>query len=156
MNKLSSMTLAALLVTASASAAVSEQTWGDWFGNTGGMEFALNSMNKAGEQLTINCGDHQMVVTYQQIQENYSATSVEGLKDVYLMINGKKYGLDNDEPAIGGSIPAQQAFDALKQSDPKDKIAFTSLQSGESKPFSARGLAQALKEVSWQDCLDQP
>lgn len=156
MNKLPGMTLAALLVTASTSAAISEQTWGDWFGNTGGMEFALNSMNKAGEQLTISCGDHQMVVTYRQLKDNYSATSVEGMRDVYLLINGKKYGLDNDLPAIGEGIPAQVAFDALKQTGPKDKIAFTALQSGESKPFSARGLAQALLDVSWQDCLDQP
>ncbi|WP_337264982.1 MULTISPECIES: hypothetical protein [unclassified Serratia (in: enterobacteria)] len=150
------MTLAAVLVTANVSAAITEQTWGDWFGNTGGMEFALNSMNKAGEQLTLSCSNHQMIVTYQQLKDNYSATSVEGMRDVYLLINGKKYDLDNDLPLKGEVIPAQVAFEALKQTGPKDNIAFTALQSGESKPFSARGLRQALKTVSWQDCMDQP
>lgn len=46
--------LLSLLAPAFTHAAVTEQQWGEWYGNTGGMEFALSSDNQAGEKLTIS------------------------------------------------------------------------------------------------------
>lgn len=75
---------------------------------------------------------------------------------MYLLINNEKYSLENETLLPGEVVPAQVAFEALKQTGAKDKLAFTALQSGESKPFSARGLHDVLKDITWQDCLDQP
>lgn len=49
--------LLSLLAPASTHATVTEQQWGEWYGNTGGMEFALSSDNQAGEKLTISCSN---------------------------------------------------------------------------------------------------
>ena len=40
--------LLSLLAPAFTQATVTEQQWGEWYGNTGGMEFALSSDNQAG------------------------------------------------------------------------------------------------------------
>ena len=148
--------LLSLLAPAFTHATVTEQQWGEWYGNTGGMEFALSSDNQAGETLTISCSNKKMVVAWQLPKEDYRATSDEGMSEVYLLINNEKYSLENETLLPGEAVPAKVAFEALKQTGAKDKLAFTAFQSGESKPFSASGLHDALKDITWQDCLDQP
>ncbi|VFS46837.1 hypothetical protein [Budvicia aquatica] len=75
---------------------------------------------------------------------------------MYVLINRKVYALEPRSYVPGEPIPAQVTFDALKRTGPKDKIAFTSAQSGESKPFSAKGLSNALDGITWQDCTQFP
>ena len=79
--------LLSLLAPAFTHATVTEQQWGEWYGNTGGMEFALSSDNQAGEKLTISCINKKMVVAWQLPKEDYRATSDEGMSEVYLLIN---------------------------------------------------------------------
>ena len=114
--------LTGLMVSASACAAVTEQEWGNWYGNTGGMEFALSSQNAAGQELTVSCSDKKMTVRLSSRQESWSASSDEG----------------------------------LAHTSARDNIVFTSQQTGDSKPFSAQGLSEALRGKTWQDCLNQP
>lgn len=156
MNRLSLALLAALLVSASTSATVTEQQWGSWYGNTGGMEFALSSQNPAGETLTFSCSHQQLLVTLSVAHENWSGRSDEGLDDLHLLINQRPYDTENDAMFPDDPIPAQQLFNALAHTKASDSIVFTSRQSGASRPFAAKGLHEALNGVSWQDCLNQP
>ncbi len=126
--------LLSLLAPAFTQATVTEQQWGEWYGNTGGMEFALSSDNQAGEKLTISCSNKKMVVAWQLPKEDYRATSDEGMSEVYLLINNEKYSLENETLLPGEAVPAKVAFEALKHTGAKDKVAFTAFQSGESKP----------------------
>ncbi|CZY46955.1 DUF945 domain-containing protein [Yokenella regensburgei] len=119
--------------------------------------FACQTRVRSGRRET----DHQLQLQKdgcgrQVPKEDYRATSDEGMSRVYLLINNEKYSLENEILLPGEVVPAQVAFEALKHTGAKDKLAFTALQSGESKPFSARGLHDALKDITWQDCLDQP
>ncbi len=156
MNKISIAVSTILLVSASASATVIDQKWGDWYGNTGGMAFGLTSQNKAGETLTFSCSNKQLTVTLASPRENWSASSDEGLDDLHLLINRQSYDTDNSTPFPGDPIPAQQLFNALAHTKASDTLVFTTRQSGDSKPFSARGLSDALKGVTWQDYMSQP
>ncbi|CRY79587.1 MULTISPECIES: hypothetical protein [Yersinia] len=128
-----------MLFSATTQAVVGEQEWGKWYGNISAMEFALNTNNKAGETLTLRCSDSQLAVTYEDTKGNYRADSAE-LNDIQLRIGKKAYSLDSS------------AFSALKHSRAKDNITFSSRQTGESKPFSAKGLKEALQDITWQDC----
>ncbi|UZM74038.1 hypothetical protein [Yersinia sp. SCPM-O-B-9106 (C-191)] len=127
------------LFSATTQAVVGEQQWGKWYGNIDVMEFALNTNNKAGETLTLRCSDSQLAVTYEDTKGHYRVNS-EGLNDVQLLIGKKAYSLNSS------------AFSALKHSSAKDNITFSSRQSGESAPFSAQGLKEALQGITWQDC----
>ncbi|EOC1287596.1 hypothetical protein ACI09O_001679 [Cronobacter muytjensii] len=120
------------------------------------MAFGLTSQNKAGETLTFSCSNKQLTVTLASPRENWSASSDEGLDDLHLLINRQSYDTDNSTPFPGDPIPAQQLFNALAHTKASDTLVFTSRQSGDSKPFSARGLSDALKGVTWQDCMSQP
>ncbi|WP_226812034.1 hypothetical protein [Buttiauxella massiliensis] len=155
MNKIRIALSTVLLISASVSAAVTEQEWGNWYGNTGGMEFALNTQNRAGQALTVSCSNKQMLVTLSSQKENWSARSDEALDDLYLRINNKTYELSNDTMFPNEPVPAQLVFEALAHAKASDTIVFTSRQTGDSKPFSARGLNEALKGITWQDCMNQ-
>ncbi|KHS84629.1 hypothetical protein PSR30_13590 [Pectobacterium carotovorum subsp. carotovorum] len=144
----------ALLFCTNAHAVVVDQQWGDWYGTSGGMEFSINSRNASNEVLTLKCANQQLVVRFSIPAENYTINSVEGAQEVYLSINSKKYELDNIKN-INGEIPAAAVFDVLKQTKNSDVLRFTSFQSGESKDFSASGLNEALKDITWQDCINQ-
>ncbi|MCU1791398.1 hypothetical protein PZA22_06100 [Pectobacterium polaris] len=144
----------ALVSCTNAHAVVVDQQWGDWYGTNGGMEFSLNSRNASNEVLTLECANQQLVVRFSIPAENYTINSVEGAQDVYLSINSQKYELDNVKN-INGEIPAAIVFKALKQAKNSDLLRFTSFQSGESKDFSASGLNEALKDITWQDCINQ-
>ncbi|WP_237932541.1 hypothetical protein [Buttiauxella sp. S19-1] len=148
--------LTGLMVSASVFAAVTEQEWGNWYGNTGGMEFALSSQNAAGQELTLSCSDKKMTVRLSSRQESWSASSDEGLEKLYLMINQQAYQLENTTLFPNDPVPASIAFEALAHTGARDSIVFTSQQTGDSKPFSARGLSEALRGKTWQDCLNQP
>ena len=156
MKKISIVLSVVLLFSASAFATVTEQQWGNWYGNTGGMEFALTTRNSAGQTLTLSCSDKKIVVTLRSQQENWSASSAEGLDDLHLLINRKSYELGNDTPFPNEPVPAQLVFEALAQTKASDTIVFTSRQTGDSKSFSARGLHDALNGITWQDCMAQP
>lgn len=156
MKRFTLTVLSWLLASACAMAAVTEQEWGNWYGNTGGMEFALSSQNQAGQTLTFSCSNQQMVVTLSSQKENWSATSVEGLDKLYLMINQQAYQLNNEKLFPNDPAPAQMVFEALAHTRASDTLVFTSQQTGDSKPFNARGLSAALKGKTWQDCLNQP
>lgn len=156
MSKISIVVSAILLVSASASATVTEQKWGNWYGNTGGMEFALTTQNRAGQTLTFSCSNKQMLVTLASQQENWSAKSDEGLDDLHLLINHKPYDLDNETLSPNDPVPAKLTFEALAQTKASDTLVFTSRQTGDSKPFNARGLHDALNGITWQDCMSQP
>ncbi|MDY4315664.1 hypothetical protein SOW02_12060 [Pectobacterium actinidiae] len=143
-----------LVFCTNARAVVADQQWGDWYGTNGGMEFSLNSKNTNNEVLTLTCANQQLVVRFSVPAENYAITSVEGAQDVYLSINSKKYELDNVRN-MNGKIPAATVFVALKHTQDSDILRFTSFQSGESKDFSANGLNEALKDITWQNCISQ-
>ncbi|WP_233980538.1 hypothetical protein [Pectobacterium versatile] len=144
----------ALIFCTNAHAVVADQQWGDWYGTTSGMEFSLNSRNASNEVLTLECANQQLVVRFSIPAESYAITSIEGAQDVFLSINSQKYELDNVKN-INGEIPATIVFEALKQTKNSDLLRFTSFQSGESKDFSASGLNEALKDITWQDCINQ-
>jgi hypothetical protein len=75
---------------------------------------------------------------------------------VYLLINNEKYSLENETLLPGEAVPAQVAFGSAKAHRSKRQTGFHRLSVRESKPFSASGLHDALKDITWQDCLDQP
>ncbi|NBJ33136.1 hypothetical protein GE191_05535 [Serratia fonticola] len=140
------------VVSLSAGAVVQDQEWGDWYGNTGGMEFAINTDNKAGERLTLECRESRLTVKYSD-GKGYDIDSTA--KDPVMIIGGKSYKVDN-EPSLDKKegIPAEVLFNALKQADPKETIRFSTFQSGETEPFSANGLKAALNDLTYQDCVD--
>lgn len=151
MNKI---LLSALIsvVSFSTEAVVQEQEWGDWFGNTGGMEFEINTDNKAGERLTLECRDSRLNVKYAD-GKGYDIDSTANKPVVTIGV--KSYKVDN-QPSLDKKerIPAEVLFNALKIAEPTEKIRFSTFQSGESEPFSAKGLKAALKDSTYQDCVD--
>ncbi|WP_271311510.1 hypothetical protein [Yersinia intermedia] len=155
MNKAIALCWALGLLSVDASAVVTEQHWNNWYGNNGGMEFALSTQNQAGETLTLTCSGKKFIVGYSVPKDNYEISSDEGASDVSLIINNAQLGLDNFPSPPDGKVPATEAFNALKNTSASDIIRFTSFQSGDSKDFSANGLASALKKVSWEDCMNQ-
>lgn len=155
MKKAIALSWALGLLSVNASAVVTEQHWDNWYGNNGGMEFALSSQNQAGETLTLTCSGKKFIARYSVPKDNYEISSDEGASDVSLIINNTPHGLDSFPSPPDGKVPASAAFNALKHTSASDVIRFTSFQSGDSKDFSASGLARALKEVSWEDCMNQ-
>lgn len=123
-------------------ATVAEQQWDAWYGNISGMEFEINTQNTAGEVLTLTCGNGKLAVSYSVPAEDYRVSSTTGLAEPGLKINGKGYPLE------------EAAFTALKNAGDEGKIAVTSMNAAISKKFSAKGLTQALADVSWQDCIN--
>ncbi|WP_312805779.1 hypothetical protein [Atlantibacter hermannii] len=136
----SALLVSAVLFSTAAHAVIQDQQWGHWYGSISAMEFALNTDNPAGETLTLHCSNNQLAATYEDTRSHYRADTTEGLNDVQLLIGKKAYSLDSD------------AFTALKHSTARDRIIFSSRQTGDSKPFSAQGLKDALQDVTWQDC----
>lgn len=123
-------------------ATVAEQQWDAWYGNISGMEFEINTQNTAGEVLTLTCGNGKLAVSYSVPAEDYRVSSTTGLAEPGLKINGTGYPLE------------EAAFIALKNAGEEGKIAVTSMNAAISKKFSAKGLTQALADVSWQDCIN--
>jgi len=123
-------------------ATVAEQQWDAWYGNISGMEFEINTQNTAGEVLTLTCGNGKLAVGYSVPAEDYRVSSTTGLAEPGLKINGTGYPLE------------EAAFTALKNAGEEGKIAVTSMNAAISKKFSAKGLTQALADVSWQDCIN--
>lgn len=136
-------TLAGLmLLSHSACAVQAEQQWEDWYGNISAMEFELNTQNTTDEVLTLTCTSGKLAVTYSVPAEDYRVSSQTGLAEPGLSINGTNHLLD------------ETAFTALKSAGDKGVIKITSMNAAISKKFSAKGLNEALADVTWQDCIN--
>ncbi|EAO5056164.1 hypothetical protein FZH48_22345 [Salmonella enterica] len=140
-------TITALLVSAAlfstaAHAVIQDQQWEDWYGNISAMEFEINTQNTAGEVLTLTCTSGKLAVAYSVPAEDYRVSSLTGLAEPGISINGTNYYLD------------ETAFTALKSAGDKDVIKVTSTNSAISKKFSANGLNEALADTTWQDCIN--
>ncbi|HHX1584197.1 TPA: hypothetical protein ACU6JA_005648, partial [Salmonella enterica] len=136
-------TLAGLmLLSHSASAVQADQQWRDWYGNISAMEFELNTQNAAGEVLTLTCTSGKLAAAYSVPTEDYRVSSLTGLAEPGISVNGTNHSLD------------ETAFTALKSAGDKGVITITSMNSAISKKFSAKGLNEALADTSWQDCIN--
>lgn len=130
-----------LLLSHGATASITDHQWGDWYGNISAMESELNIRNTSGEVLTLTCTSGKLAAAYSVPAEDYRLSSQAGLAEPGLRINGKDYLLD------------ENAFTALKSAGNKGVIKITSMKSAISGTFSAKGLASALADTSWQDCI---
>lgn len=139
-----------LVLSASAHSVILDDEWGDWYGNTG-MAWDLNTNNSAGEKLTLSCsgGRFHLDVTTPDFPEVVGTHNY--VQYMALDINVQSYGLpsDPDDP------DSQKLFDALKKTSSSDTLQFTSLQVN-TAPFSASGLADAMADTTYQDCLEHP
>ncbi|MEG0869301.1 MAG: hypothetical protein RSG77_19985 [Hafnia sp.] len=134
----SALFLSATLFTTTSYAAIQEQQWGNWFGNTSGMEFSINADNDVGERITLTCTEGHLGITYSVPAKNYSISSGAGLN-----INSTHYQL------------GEAAFMALKNTGDEGVLEVTEGSKPLSKPFNTAGLREALKEVTWQDCISR-
>lgn len=131
-----------LLFSLSALAVVADQQWGEWYGNISSMEFELNARNPSGEVISLSCGGGHLAVSYSVPEEDYRVSSASGLAEPGLSINHQNYPLN------------ESAFNALKATGNGGAIRVTSANSAISKDFSTTGLSDALRGVSWQDCIN--
>ncbi|MET3702159.1 hypothetical protein [Citrobacter sp. UYEF32] len=131
-----------LLFSFSALAVVADQQWGEWYGNISSMEFELNARNPSGEVITLSCGSGHLAVSYSVPDENYRVSSASGLSEPGLSINHQNYSLN------------ESAFNALKNTGNGGAIRVISMNSAISKDFSTSRLSEALRDVSWQDCIN--
>ena len=106
------------------------------------MEFEINTQNNSGEVLTLTCTSGKLAVAYSVPAEDYRVSSLTGLAEPGMSINGTNYSLD------------ETAFTALKSAGDKGVIKITSMNAAISKKFSAKGLNEALADISWQDCIN--
>ena len=139
----SALFLSATLFTTAAHATIQEQQWGNWFGNTSGMEFGINADNDVGERITFTCIGGHLGITYSVPAKNYSISSGAGLKKPGLIINSTHYQL------------GEAAFMALKNTSDEGVLEVTEDKKLLSIPFKTEGLQEALKEVTWQDCISR-
>ncbi|EPC3471394.1 hypothetical protein [Enterobacter asburiae] len=139
----SALFLSATLFTTAAHATIQEQQWGNWFGNTSGMEFGINADNDVGERITFTCIGGHLGITYSVPAKNYSISSGAGLKKPGLIINSTHYQL------------GEAAFMALKNTSDEGVLEVTEAKKPLSKQFKTEGLQEALKEVTWQDCISR-
>jgi hypothetical protein len=139
----SALFLSATLFTATSHAAIQEQQWGNWSGNTSGMEFGINADNDAGERITLTCTGGHLGVTYSKPDRNFLVSSGAGLKELGLNINSTHYQL------------GEAAFMALKNTGDEGVLEITEASKPLSRPFKTAGLQEALKEVTWQDCISR-
>ena len=106
------------------------------------MEFEINTQNASGEVLTLTCTSGKLAVAYSVPAEDYRVSSLTGLAEPGISVNGTNHSLD------------EMAFTALKATSEKDVIKITSINAAISKKFSAKGLNEALTDTSWQDCIN--
>lgn len=139
----SALFLSANLFTAASHAAIQEQQWGNWFGNISGMEFSINADNDVGERITFTCNEGHLVVTYSKPDINFLVSSGAGLKEPGLNINSTHYQL------------GEAAFMALKNTGDEGVLEVTEASKPLSRAFKTAGLQEALKEVTWQDCINR-
>ncbi|MFV0265345.1 MAG: hypothetical protein ACK5JN_23490 [Kluyvera sp.] len=139
----SALLFSAALFSTAAHAVIQEQQWGNWFGNTSGMEFGINADNDVGERITFTCAGGHLGITYSVLAKNYSVSSDAGLKEPGLNINSTHYQL------------GEAAFMALKNTGDEGVLEVTEASKPLSKPFKTTGLQEALKEVTWQDCISR-
>lgn len=139
----SALFLSATLFTTTSHAAIQEQQWGNWFGNTSGMEFSINADNDVGERITFTCNEGHLGVTYSKPDRNFLVSSGAGLKEPGLNINSTHYQL------------GEAAFMALKNTGDEGVLEVTEASKPLSRPFKTAGLQEALKEVTWQDCISR-
>lgn len=139
----SALFLSAALFTTAANAAIQEQQWGNWFGNTSGMEFGINADNDVGERITFTCTGGHLGITYSVPAKNYYVSSGAGLKEPGLNIDSTYYQL------------GEAAFMALKNTGDEGLLEVTEASKPLSRSFKTAGLQEALKEVTWQDCISR-
>lgn len=132
----------AALFSTAAHAVIQEQQWGNWYGSISAMEFEINTQNIAGEVLTLTCTSGKLALAYSVPAEDYRVSSLAGLAEPGISVNGTSHSLD------------ETAFTALKSAGDKGVIKITSMNSVISKKFSAKGLNEALADTSWQDCIN--
>ncbi|KJI59632.1 hypothetical protein UO88_21445 [Enterobacter hormaechei] len=107
------------------------------------MEFGINADNDVGERITFTCIGGHLGITYSVPAKNYSISSGAGLKKPGLIINSTHYQL------------GEAAFMALKNTSDEGVLEVTEDKKLLSKPFKTEGLQEALKEVTWQDCISR-
>lgn len=134
--------VSAALFSTAAQAVIQDQQWGNWFGNISVMEFEINNQNASGEVLTLTCTSGKLAAAYSVPAEDYRVSSLTGLAEPGIRINGTNHLLD------------ETAFIALKATSEKDVIKMTSMNAAISKKFSAKGLEEALADATWQDCIN--
>lgn len=139
-----------LILSASAHSVILDDEWGDWYGNTG-MAWDLNANNSVGEKLTLSCsgGRFHLDVATPDFPEVVGTHNY--VKYMALEINQQPYNVSSDPE----DSDSQKLFDALKKTSNSDTLQFTSLQVNTS-PFSANGLADAMADTTYQECLEHP
>ncbi|MDM3141792.1 hypothetical protein [Citrobacter sp. Cf120] len=106
----SALLFSAALFSTTAHAVIQDQQWGNWFGNISAMEFEINTQNNSGEVLTLTCTSGKLTVAYSVPAEDYRVSSLTGLAEPGISVNGTNHSLD------------ETAFAALKSAGEKDVI----------------------------------
>lgn len=117
----STLLFSAALFSTTAHAVIQDQQWGNWFGNISAMEFEINTQNNSGEVLTLTCTSGKLAVAYSVPAEDYRVSSLTGLAEPGISVNGTNHSLD------------ETAFTALKATSEKDVIKITSMNAAISK-----------------------
>lgn len=140
-----------LFLSSAAHSLILDEEWGDWYGSTA-MAWALNTQNDSGETLTLTCTNKAFRVQLKTPNSTEPVGSDNFIQDMQLRINDIAYDFFPSafEDTVG---PDKALFHALKQTKDTDTLQFTSLQI-DSESFSAKGLAEALADTDYQDCVD--
>lgn len=140
-----------LFLSPAAHSLILDEEWGDWYGSTA-MAWALNTQNEAGETLTLTCTNKAFRVQLNAPDFTEPVGSDYFVQGMQLRINDTAY--DFFPSAFQDTVgPDKALFHALKQTKDTDTLQFTSLPI-DSEPFSAKGLAEALADTDYQDCVD--
>ncbi|WP_374446796.1 hypothetical protein [Providencia sp.] len=140
-----------LFLSPAAHSLILDEEWGDWYGSTA-MAWELNTQNDSGETLTLTCTNKAFRVQLKTPNSTEPVGSDNFIQGMQLRINDIAYDFFPSafEDTVG---PDKALFHALKQTKDTDTLQFTSLQI-DSESFSAKGLAEALADTDYQDCVD--
>ncbi len=141
-----------ILFSTSAHSTIADDQWGDWYGSTG-MAWDLSSDNTQGETLMFACHGGAFHIRLTTPGYRNGLTPDNAISPVTIRINQSSYKTDRSNVSRGDNY--QQLFEQLKKTTENDTLQWVSSPLT-SALFSANGLAEAMADADYQDCLDHP
>ncbi|MGO2334067.1 hypothetical protein [Providencia sp.] len=141
-----------ILFSISAHSTIADEQWGDWYGSTG-MAWDLSSNNAQGETLMFAChgGAFHIRMTTPEYRNDLMADDT--ISPVTILINQSSYETERSNVSHGDNY--QLLFEQLKKTTQNDTLQWVSSPLT-SALFSANGLAEAMADTDYQDCIEHP
>lgn len=141
-----------VLFSISAHSTIADEQWGDWYGSTG-MAWDLSSNNAQGETLMFACHGGAFRIRLATPGYRNGLTPDNAISPVTIRISQSSYGTGRSDTSQYDNY--QQLFEQLKKTTPNDTLQWVSSPLT-SALFSANGLAEAMADTDYQDCIEHP